>query len=145
MGYNFKTAPSSFGFAAFYVIVPASASGIGPDERYFPVLKKGSTFSTTAGTSFILNHDVHFGHAKSEIRVARINDTTGNPEFYAVKSYGQVISGRMEEEFVRIGSFERFKRITLDKLDVADIVSIIDTEGNEYFEVEHLSQNIIYK
>ena len=145
LGYNFKTAPSSFGFAAFYVIIPASASGIGPDERYFPVLKKGSTFSTTAGTSFILNHDVHFGHAKSEIRVARINDTTGNPEFYAVKSYGQVVSGRMEEEFVRIGSFERFKRVTLDKLDVADIVSVIDTEGNEYFEVEHLSQNIIYK
>ena len=145
LGYNFKTAPSSFGFASFYVIVPASATGIGPDTKYYPVLKKGSSFSTTAGTSFVLNHDVHFGNERSEIRVARVSDTTGNPEFYAVKSYGQVVSGRLEEEFVTVGDFERFKRVTLDRLDVADIISVTDTEGNEFFEVDHLSQNIIYK
>jgi hypothetical protein len=145
LGYNFKTAPSSFGFAAFYVIVPAAASGIGPDERYYPTLKKGSSFSTTAGTSFILNHDVHFGNSKNEIRVARVNESTGNPEFYAVKTYGQVVSGRIEEEFITVSSFERFRRITLDKLDVADIISVTDEEGNEYYEVDYMSQNIVYK
>ena len=112
LGYKFRAAPSSFGKTCLYVLVPASSTGIGPDYRYMPILKKGSTFSTTAGTYFILNHDVHFGAESSKIRVARVNEITGNPEYYAVKAEGEVVSGRIETEFVNIAEFKKFRKVT---------------------------------
>lgn len=145
LGYKFRAAPSSFGTSCFYVLIPASSTGIGPDYRYMPILKKGSTFSTTAGTYFILNHDVHFGAESSKIRVARVNEVTGNPEYYAVKAQGEVVSGRIETEFVNVAEFKKFRKVVLSELDISEIISVIDSEGNEYYEVDYLSQNVIYR
>jgi hypothetical protein len=44
-----------------------------------------------------------------------------------------------------VGSYERFRKIQLAGVDIAEIVSIEDSEGNEYFEVENLSQNVIFR
>ena len=44
LGFKFRGAASSVGNAAFYALVPATTTGIGPDQAYMPVLKKGSTF-----------------------------------------------------------------------------------------------------
>jgi transcriptional regulator with PAS, ATPase and Fis domain len=48
-------------------------------------------------------------------------------------------------EFIRVGSYERFKKITLNASNIAEIVSVFDSEGHEYYEVEYLSQDTIYK
>ena len=144
-GHKFAGAPSSFGSAAFYVMIPDEGSGIGPDLRYMPILKRGATFSSSAGTSFILSHDVHFGSAKSDIRVARVDETSGNPTHYAVKTYGQVVSGTFSSEEVEIGNFEKFRKVTLSELDISEVISVVDSEGNDYFEVDNMSQNVIYK
>ena len=145
LGFKFRAAPSSFGMACFYVLIPASSTGIGPDLRYLPILKKGSSFSTTSGSSFILNHDVHFGAESAKVRVARVDETTGNPKYYAVKATGEVVSGRMQTEFVDIGEFKKFRRVVLSEPDISEVVSVLDTEGNEYYEVDYLSQNVLYR
>ena len=144
-GHKFTGAPSSFGTTALYIMVPDEGSGIGPDLRYMPILKRGASFTSSAGTSFILTHDVHFGSVKSDIRVARVDETTGNPTHYAVKTYGQVVSGVHSSELVDVGTFEKFKKISLSELDISEIVSVTDSEGNDYFEVDNMSQNVIYK
>ena len=46
---------------------------------------------------------------------------------------------------MKVGRFERFRRIPLDTANVAEILTVTDTESHEYYEVDHLSQNIIYK
>jgi hypothetical protein len=40
LGYKFQGRASTFGKAALYVLVPASATGIGPDRRYIPTNEK---------------------------------------------------------------------------------------------------------
>lgn len=145
LGYKFTGSSSSYGMAAFYVRVPASSSGIGPDERYIPVLKKGSQFGGNNDSGYVLNHDVHFGHRGNEIRVARVNEQTGNPTDYVIKAYGEVVSGIYSEEEVIIGPYKRFRTVDLEQLDIAEIISVYDTEGNQYYEVDYLSQNIIYR
>lgn len=144
LGYKFSGNSASYGIACLYVIVPAS-SGVGPDTRYIPVLKKGSTFGGTNGSGYILNHDVHFGKEGNETRVARVDDTTGNPTHFVIKSYGEVVSGVHKEEEIFVGPYQRFRTIQLTELDVSEILSIYDSEGNQYFEVDYLSQNIIYR
>ncbi len=145
LGYKFTTAPSSHGIATFYVLIPALTTGLGPDKRYMPVLKKGSTFKASTGADFILMEDVHFGNPNNEIRVARQNEATGVPTAFAVKGFGQVISGRYYVETHKIGDFTKFRKLSLNGLDISEVMSVIDLEGNEYYEVDYLSQNILYK
>ena len=145
MGYKHDVTQSSVGIAAFYLMIPALESGVGPDYRYIPVLKKGSTFSSTSDALYTLSEDVHFGENQAEIRVARVDPVTGDPLFYVVKSYGQVVSGLDDYEFYTVGPYSKFKKVLLEQLDISEILSVQDSEGNEYFEVDYLSQNVIYK
>ena len=104
MGYRFTGNPSSTGIADFFIIVPANASGVGPDEDYIPILKRGTSLSSAGGALFILNEDVNFSNPENEIVVANVNSTTGVPTDYAIKSSGQVISGELNEELISVGS-----------------------------------------
>jgi len=145
LGYKFHGAPSSYGIATFYIMLPSVTTGLGPDKRYMPVLKKGSTFKATTGATFLLRNDVHFGNLNNEIRVGRVDETTGTPTAFAVKAFGEVISGRIAVENHTVTDFKKFRRLKLNALDVAEVVEVADLEGNEYFEVDYLSQNVIYK
>ena len=145
LGYKDLGRPSTYGKVAIYVLVPASPTGMGPDRNYIPILKKGTAFSAAGGGSFILTENIDFSDPRNPIIVARTNPTTGAPTFYGIKSYGNVVSGRFGTQRVVIGEYERFKNITLDERNISEIISIFDSQGNEYFEVEYLSQDIIYK
>lgn len=145
LGYKFGGAASSYGSVALYVMIPSLSTGIGPDMTYVPVLKEGTTFTSTTGASFLLTSDVHFSDEGSSVRVARVDAVTGNPTHYVIKTYGNVMSGEYREESVEIGSYKKFNKIVLDALDITDVISVVDAEGNEYYEVDYLSQNVVYK
>jgi len=145
LGFKLKPNPSSHGIATFYVTVPSISSGFGPDTDYIPVLKKGTTVASINGNMFTLNEDVRFDREDSEIVVAEVNDTTGVPTSYAIKGFGQIISGRLEEEFIQITEFEKFLKVVLEDVDIAEVVLVEDESGNEYFEVDYLSQDVIYR
>ena len=51
----------------------------------------------------------------------------------------------MQTEFVDIGEFKKFRRVVLSEPDISEVVSVLDTEGNEYYEVDYLSQNVLYR
>ena len=145
LGYKFKQGRASHGLLDFYVSVPANANGIGPDTDYMPVLKRGSIFSTPGGVAFTLLDDVDFSASKTNIVVSSANADTGAPTYYAVKASGRAISGETKTFTKAIGSFESFLEVDLGDTDVTEILSVTDSEGREYFEVDHLSQNIVYK
>ena len=144
-GYKFRQNQVSYGDVSLYVLIPAKATGVGPNTDYLPVIKKGTSFSSIDGGVFNLNEDVDFSRTSNEVVVARVDSVTGNPTFYAVKTKGQVISGELQEELISVGSFEKFLRVELASPNVTEIVSVHDSEGNEYFEVDYLTQNIIYR
>ena len=145
MGYKYTGRPSTYGKVAFYILVPASATGLGPDNDYMPILKRGTTLSTNTGTQFVLTENIDFSDVSNQIVVARTNPTTGAPTFYAVKAYGTVVSGMFSSKNVVVGDYERFKRIILGNPNIAEIISVFDSEGNEYFEVDYLAQDMVYK
>lgn len=145
LGYKEQGRPSTYGVVSLYVRVPASSVGLGPDSNYLPVLKRGSRFTSNSGLNFVLTDNVDFSDPKNQVVVANVDSTNGAPTFFAVKAYGNVVSGFFKREQVTVGDFERFKLIELESANVAEIVSISDTEGNEYYEVENLSQDIVYR
>lgn len=145
LGYKFQGSPSSFGEVDLYIIVPAAPVGSGPDEDYMPVLKKGTTFSSLNGNGFSLIEDVNFANPDNEIVVAEVNNTTGVPTSYAIKTIGQVISGVVEVEELVVGEYQKFLRLELGSPNISEIVSVVDSEGNPYYEVDYLSQDVVYR
>jgi hypothetical protein len=145
LGYKNTGRPSTYGKVALYVQVPASVTGLGPDNRYIPVLKRGTRFTSQNGLNFVLTENVDFSDPKNPVVVARTDTTTGAPSYYAIKAYGDVVSGFFGVERLTVGTFQRFRRIKLTNPNVSEIVSVTDTDGNEYYEVDYLAQDIIYK
>lgn len=144
-GYKDNSSPSSTGIAEFYLTVPANSTGLGPDLRYAPILKRDSEFSSNGGAPYLLVEDVNFENPNNEIIVAKVNTSTGIPVSYAIRTKGRVISGKIVEENFQIGDYKRFRRSFLSIPRVAEVLSVFDSDGNEYYEVEHLSQDVIYK
>ncbi len=145
LGYKYAHNPTSTGVVAMYVLVPANSLGLGPDTSYIPILKQGTLLSTNNGVTFILSENVNFANDNTEVVVARTDGDTGLPSQYAIKAYGKVLSGNFGIETVDVGPFQRFRKIPLNNRNISEIISVTDAEGNEYFEVDHLSQNVIYR
>lgn len=145
VGYKYEGLGSSTGKATFYITIPAASSGNGPDLRYIPILKKGTSLSSRNGANFLLNEDVDFSKEGNEIVVAQVDSTTGLPTSFAVRAYGTVISGKIEEQRVEVGAFEPFKKYKLAKTNIAEVLTVVDAEGHIFYEVSHLSQDTIYR
>jgi hypothetical protein len=139
-GYKNPLAYSAAGKVALYVQVPANSNNE-PNTNLIPILKEGSTLSSNGGVSLILTSDVDFNRSDSEIVVAQ-TDANGDPTSFAFKAYGDVISGIITTEIISVGDYQRFLRLNLSGEEITEIISVIDSEGNEYFEVPYLSHNV---
>ena len=133
-----------FTIQAFYVTVPANTNGVGPNTALIPILKAGTTVSSDSGVVFTLNEDVDFKRSNTQIKVAKV-DVNGTATNYALKAYGEVVSGEKGQETIDVEGFERFLRLGMDAKNVSDIIEIVDSDGNEYFQVDYLSQNVLFK
>lgn len=145
MGYKFNRRPVSYGQVSVFILIPATADGTQVDTTYIPVLSKGTIFSSISGQPYTLVEDIDFSQSNNEIVVARTDANTGVPLYYAIKAVGTVISGQTITEIVSIGSFEKFRKVKLKEKNIVEIISIIDSEGREYYEVETLSQDVVMK
>jgi len=143
LGHRMPGASVSTGKVAFYVLIPASTITGGPDTNYMPIIQKGATLNSQSGAIFTLAENVDFSKSTNEITVGRVNSDTGVPTFYAVKAYGTVISGQQLSRTITVGSYQRFLRLPMEVANVSEIISVTDSQGNEYFEVENLTQDVV--
>lgn len=144
MGYKYEPEVTAYGTVAIFVKVPANASGLGPDLDYIPILRRNAKLASTTNTSFILTTDVDFKDANNQILVSDVDPTTGTPTHYAIKAYAEVISGDIGIEQFVVGGYTPFLKLEMDTTSVAEILSVLDSSGNEYYQVDYLSQDIVY-
>ena len=102
-------------------------------------------FSSDDRIAFTLNEDVNFADPDNETVVAAVNSDNGNITSYAIKAVGEVISGQRYEEKVIVGDFQKFLRVKLAGSNISEILSVEDELGNEYYEVDYLSQDVVYR
>jgi hypothetical protein len=145
LGYKDQGRPSTYGQVALFAMIPASTTGIGPDSRYVPILKRGTRFTSQTGLNFVLLENIDFAAPKNPIVVAKADASTGSPTHFAIKAYGNVVSGYFTQKQIIVGPYQRYLRLRIPGSNISEIISVTDTEGNEYFEVDYLSQDIIYK
>jgi len=143
LGYKPQGAATSVGECSFYILVPASTTTSGPDTDYIPILSAGAILSSQGGAVYTLVEAVDFTNQNNEITVARVDPDTGVPTWFAIKAFGQVVSGEQGQVNITVRDYRRFLRLRIDVENISEILSVTDSQGNEYFEVAHLSQDVV--
>jgi len=128
--------------------VPATTDSRGnvvPDDSYTPTLLKGSQGLAKNGVPFETLDDVHFTSSLGrEVTGSAFDPTTGIPTHFALRKSVDVIAGRTVQETFSITDFQQFRRIQLGNPDVIEIIEVSDSDGNEWFEVDHLAQDWVF-
>jgi hypothetical protein len=121
-----------------------------PNPDALPIIKQGSIFSADNGVQFILLEDIDFsskyqdGTYVSTVVIGQ-KASNGTPQTYIFSLAGLCISGNVTSETVSLGTFQPFKKITLSNPNVTDILSVSDGVGNNYYQVTHLTQDVVYR
>jgi hypothetical protein len=143
LGYKFRPNPASHGEASFFITIPTKANVTAPDYDYAPTLKRGSQFGTADNRVFTLVSDINFAES-IDVVVATANSDGTSPARYAVKAKGLVMSGEFMSETFNVGNYERFLQIEVEDPNLTEIISVFDADGNNYFEVDYLTQDTVY-
>tara|TARA_B100000700_G_scaffold192704_1_gene212200 strand:+ start:2967 stop:4796 length:1830 start_codon:yes stop_codon:yes gene_type:complete len=135
----------------FYIETPAIQKADGlyePDPDLLPVIMENSVLISTAGVKFFLTEDLDFSAKKpsgdylaTSIPFQRPGEA---PSLYTMILPGRCISGEVVTEKISVGNFKKFRRIKLKYPNVSTIIRVIDTEGNDFYEVESLSQDTVF-
>lgn len=142
-GYKNDQTVSSQGVITIFAYVPTNALGNNIDYRYLPTIKAGSTFTATNGTQFILVEDCVFNLTSEDIRAGQFSN--GNISYYVVRGYGNVVSGEFQDVNISVGDFEKFLRLKIPVDNITEVLSVVDSQGNEYYQVDYLTQDVVYK
>jgi len=151
-GYKIRGAAPAFCTVDFYLTIQSETLSDGtfrPRRTYLPVIKAGTSVQSDSGVIFELSEDIDFskqdadGELIAEYRVLERNpDTT--PKTYAVKASGVCTSGRTYQESLVVSDRQSFLTIALAQPNVSQILSVSDTNGNDYYEVESLTHDTVY-
>ena len=147
MGYKFAGSANSYGFISLFVLIPSNIDGTAPDFNYMPILQKGSSFTASNGGVFTLSEDVAFDNPMNDMVAARFDSSSGQTTHFAIKAVGQVVSGVFARTTIDLtdSTFERFKRVRIGDSTISEVISVKDSDGNTYYEVDNLSQEVVFK
>tara|TARA_R110000824_G_scaffold62352_2_gene165146 strand:+ start:47668 stop:49512 length:1845 start_codon:yes stop_codon:yes gene_type:complete len=121
-----------------------------PQAAALPIVKRNSVFSTATGVEFVLLEDVNFGHLDDEasltanVRIGALS--SGNPVNFVLTKNGIASSSKITTEAITIeDKLIPFRMVTLAQENVTEIISVTDTFGDSYYEVDTLSQDTVFK
>ena len=148
LGYKPKVTSPAITTLSVYQIIPKIGEGADnrPDPKFYLVIKEGMTVQASdQNQSFRTTDVVDFSdETDREIIVYQRNVDTGEPSFYLVKKYVQAIASTLVEKEVTFGSYQPFQTIDLDETNIIQITDVRDENGNKYYEVPYLGQEMVF-
>ena len=155
LAYMFGYKPKVTGLAeaeiSLYQLVPSkvSASAYIPDYSYALRIPENTQIKSTndENTVFSILDSVDFSVSNSidttEITVAQVS--AGNPQYYLLKKKANSVSGAISSQNFTFGAPSAFPTKTLKGTNIAGIIDVFDADGNEYYEVDYLGQDMVYQ
>ena len=141
----------TFVVPAVYLEVPGSSTlQPRPKLDLLPVVMAGTTFlSSLDGISYKTTEDVDFsqkdtkGEFIAKYSIGEVEDS--KVKNFIVTREVEVVSGEVtSESFVMSADHDPFRTITLSNPDCTEIMSVFDSESNEYYQVDSLNQDTVY-
>jgi phage-related baseplate assembly protein len=119
-----------------------------PDYNYCVNIPSNTVITTQTASpiSFTIEDPVNFSVSSSndttEVSVAQMNDS--QPLYYLLRKTRKGFSGKINTESFSFSAPQEFQTITLSSPNIAGIVDVIDSEGNKWYEVDYLAQDLVY-
>lgn len=148
LGYKPKVTAPAVTTLSVYQLVPSIGSGLNnrPDEKYFLRIKEGMAVeSARESLEFRTTDVVDFSDPVDRgITVYQRDSITGEATFYLVKKFVQCISAEMVEQTFDFGSYQPFQQILLNDTNIIEIHDVRDSNGNKWYEVPYLAQEMVF-
>ena len=118
-----------------------------PDYDYALYISENTQISSNSTSQkFIIEDPVDFSISNSldptTVKISQISN--GEPVYFLLKKTRKATSGNVNIQQFSFGNPTEFPTITLNASNISHIISITDEDGNEYYEVDHLAQDLIF-
>jgi len=154
LGYRPSGKRAARGIVSIFCEVPAATVNGArvPDESYCPIMHASSKLQGPGSVVFETLNDIQFSASAptentSKYRMvtgSQYDATTGLPTHFALRKDVEVIAAETVADVFTLGPFEQFKTIQLTRDDVIEVLSVKDSDGNDWFEVSYLPQEVIF-
>ncbi len=149
-GYKPKTTGAAQATIELFQQVPSKLSGTTyiPDMDYALTIEENSTIASSLNNSvnFLMEDKCDFSVSSSmdptEISVYQIAGST--PEYYLLKKTRKAISATINTQEFTFGSPEQFPTVDISAENIIRILDITDSDGNTWYEVNYLAQEMVY-
>jgi len=153
LAYMFGYRPKTTGVAQtnvdFYQQLPSINDGTGnyvPDYSYAITINENTTITSQNGSSFITQDKIDFSVSSSldptEVSVYQIS---GNiPQYFLLKKSRNAISSTINTTSFSFGAPQQFATINIQANNIVKILDITDSDGNIWYEVDHLGQEMVF-
>jgi hypothetical protein len=153
LAYMFGYRPKITGVAQtsvdFYQQLPAITDGTGnyvPDYGYAITIGDNTTISSQNGASFIIQDKIDFSVSSSldptEISVYQIAGDI--PQYFLLKKSRNAISSTINTTSFSFGSPQQFTTVNIQANNIIKILDCTDSDGNIWYEVDHLAQEMVF-
>lgn len=151
-GYRPKVTTASTVSLDIYQIIPATFNSgeYEPDFSYSLILEEGSQVQSNIDSSinFYIPEKIDFSKSGSisetEISVYSL-DNFNNPNFYLLEKQTTAFSGQINSTTFDFNNPERFETVTINNDNIINIIDVVDSEGNKWYEVPYLAQDTIFE
>tara|TARA_R100001463_G_scaffold6215_1_gene20492 strand:+ start:3911 stop:6181 length:2271 start_codon:yes stop_codon:yes gene_type:complete len=100
---------------------------------------KGTTNGVVFETLEVLDFKISQSNDTSNINT--FDSSTNLASDYSCERVVRAVSGKTKTSTFTIGVPEKFKKITLSDTNIIDIISCVDSNGNNWYEVDFLAQD----
>jgi hypothetical protein len=147
LGYKPKVTGPAITTLSVYQLVPSigTASNNTFDPKYLLRIKEGMIAESIDGITFITQNVVDFSDPTDrEVTIYEKDVVSGEPSYYLLKKTVQVISAQVVTQEFQFGVYEPFRTIDISETNVIDIYDVRDSNGNKYYEVPYLGQEMVF-
>ena len=146
-GYKPKVSSVAQATIDFYQQLPAKQVGSEyvPDYDYALTIGENTTVSSQNGTSFLIQDKIDFSVSSSqdptEVSVYQIS---GNiPQYFLLKKSRNAISSNIVSATYTFSDPIPFDTIDITSNNFIKVLDVIDSDGNKWYEVDHLGQEMV--
>ena len=154
LAYMFNYKPKVTGLSTveldFFQEVPAkqeNGSAV-PDYDYALYVDANTQISSIENSSvkFTIEDPIDFAVSNSldptTVTVSQVSDSS--PTYFLLKKKRKAISGTINTTSFSFGTPTEFPTVQISANNIAGIIDCIDEDGNEWYEVDHLAQDMVY-
>jgi len=148
-GYKPNVTQVATTFIDFYQQVPSKLSGsiYVPDFDYTLIIPSNSSvLSPIDNVSFIVEDPVDFSVSSSgdPTEVTVYSSAGSNPTYFLLKKTRKAISATINSTTFSFGAPVPFSTVEINTSRLIGILDIVDTDGNIWYEVDYLGQEMIF-